>query len=91
VGANLRSSMIKNPRLRVLVCSGYYDLATPHFAADITLSRLDLPPALKKQVWTRYYEGGHMMYHVPAAREQLKRDVEHFLRETLPALTNPDR
>lgn len=84
VGGNLRSSMIKNPHLRVMVCSGYYDLATPHFAADITLSRLDLPPVLRNQVWTRYYEGGHMMYHVPAARVQLKRDVEQFIRAAAP-------
>lgn len=88
VGGNLRSSMIKNPQLRVLVCSGYYDLATPYFAADITLSRLELPPSLKKQLSTRYYEAGHMMYHEPGAREQLKRDVEQFVRESLPAASD---
>lgn len=91
VGANLRSSMIKNPHLRVMVCSGYYDLATPHFAADITLSRLDLPPSLRGQVWTRYYEGGHMMYHVPSVRGQLKRDLEQFVRSTVPLLPGTDR
>src|SRR6185295_8453548 len=43
----LRRAMVRNPDLRVLVTSGYYDLATPYFDAMYTVDHLGLPAALK--------------------------------------------
>ncbi len=34
VGNNLRDAMTQNPHLKLLVCSGRFDLATPYFATD---------------------------------------------------------
>jgi carboxypeptidase C (cathepsin A) len=78
VSGNLRNAMVKNPALKVLVASGWYDLATPYFAADYTVNRLDLPKAARGSITQTYYPGGHMMYHVAAARKQLKEDVAKF-------------
>jgi len=67
VGETLRKAMSMNPQMRVLVASGYFDFATPHFAADFSIDHLGLAPELRKNVSVSYYEAGHMMYvHKPS-------------------------
>jgi carboxypeptidase C (cathepsin A) len=67
VGASLRRAMHANPHMRVYVASGFYDLATPHAAADYTLSHLGLRDALAGNISVNYFEAGHMMYiHHPS-------------------------
>ena len=69
VTESLRRAMTRNPHLKVLVCSGLYDLATPYFAADYTVNHLGLPPQLRRHLRVRTYEAGHMMYiHAPSRR-----------------------
>ncbi len=74
----LRLAMSKNPQLRVLVTSGYYDQATPYFAADYTFSHMGLPPELRNNLQVRYYEAGHMMYIDKDSRAQMKQAVSEF-------------
>lgn len=71
----LRRAMTKNPHLRVLVCSGYYDLATPYFAADYTFSHMGLPRDRRAALEVRYYEAGHMMYIRKESLKKLTADV----------------
>jgi carboxypeptidase C (cathepsin A) len=78
VAETLRSAMSKNPSLRVLVASGYYDLATPFFAADYTLAHLGLPADLRGDIETHYYDAGHMMYVRLPDLAKLRRDVQAF-------------
>ncbi len=67
VGESLRRAMHANPHMRVYVASGLYDLGTPHFAGDYTLSHLGLRPHLEKNIKVSYFESGHMMYiHQPS-------------------------
>jgi carboxypeptidase C (cathepsin A) len=71
---DLRGAMTKNPHLKVLVASGYYDLATPYRAIEHTLAGLALDPVLRKNITIEKYEAGHMMYlHTPSLHK-LKRD-----------------
>src|SRR5262249_46157236 len=42
VGARLRVALSLNPRLKVLVAHGYFDLATPYFASKYVVGRLEL-------------------------------------------------
>jgi carboxypeptidase C (cathepsin A) len=70
----LRNAMSQNPHLRVLVASGYYDLATPYRAVEQTLAGLWLDPTLRKNIAVEYYEAGHMMYLHGASLHKLKRD-----------------
>lgn len=80
VAETLRSAMTKNPFLKVLVCNGYYDMATPYFATEYTFRHMMLDPALRRNVKMTYYESGHMMYiHKPSLR-QLTRDALEFYR-----------
>src|SRR5260370_27765 len=44
VAETLPSAMTQNPFLHVFVAKGYYDLATPFFAADYTFDHLGLDP-----------------------------------------------
>ena len=47
VAETLRRAMTANPHLKVLVASGYYDLATPYFATEYTLNHLGLDASLR--------------------------------------------
>jgi carboxypeptidase C (cathepsin A) len=80
VADNLESAMIKNPHLRVLFASGYFDLATPYFATRYTANRMDLNEPLRANVTHTHYLGGHMMYHDFDALVKLKHDVRAFMQ-----------
>jgi carboxypeptidase C (cathepsin A) len=76
----LRSAFAKNPYMRLFVGCGYYDLATPYFATQYTLSHMGIDPSLRNNVSVHYYEAGHMMYIDQRSLTQLKRDVAAFLQ-----------
>ena len=82
VAETLRSAMTQNPFLHVFVAKGYYDLATPFFAADYTFDHLGLDPALRSHLSGAYYEAGHMMYvHAPSLNK-LKADIAQFIKSS---------
>jgi carboxypeptidase C (cathepsin A) len=75
----LRSALMQNPHLKVLVCSGYEDLATPFLATKYTFNHLDLQDRLQSNVTQTFYHSGHMIYHNPEARKELKANVAKFM------------
>ena len=79
VGETLRKAMSMNPHMRVLVASGYFDFATPHFGADYSLDHLGLAPELRKNITTSYYEAGHMMYVHKPSLEKLASELRRFV------------
>ncbi|MEE9391299.1 MAG: peptidase S10 [Planctomycetota bacterium] len=79
VAETLRKAMTKNPHLKVWVCSGYYDLATPYFAMEYTVSHMMLDPKLRPNIHTTYYESGHMMYIHKPSLEKFNRDYKAFM------------
>ncbi|MCA1619330.1 MAG: peptidase S10 [Acidobacteria bacterium] len=81
----LLSAFNKNPYMRLFVASGYYDLATPYFAAEYTLRHMGLDPALRANVTTTFYEAGHMMYIDQTSLAQLKRDAAAFVQSPAPS------
>jgi carboxypeptidase C (cathepsin A) len=83
VSESLRSAFAKNPHMKLLVAKGYYDLATPYFAVEYTLSHMGLDPSLRRNVRTREYEGGHMMYIDKKELARLHQDVAAFLQESV--------
>jgi carboxypeptidase C (cathepsin A) len=80
----LRSAFAKNPYMKLFVASGFYDLATPYFATEYTLSHMGLEPSVRANVTTAEYEAGHMMYIHAGELARLKRDVSAFLERALP-------
>jgi carboxypeptidase C (cathepsin A) len=75
----LRQAMTKNPYLKVLVMEGYYDLATPYFAANYTFDHLDLPAPYRKNISFATYDSGHMVYLHTESLAKFKRDVAAFV------------
>jgi carboxypeptidase C (cathepsin A) len=80
VAETLRKAMTRNPYLKVFVASGYYDFATPYFAADYTFQHLGLDPSLRGGVSFGYYNAGHMMYIHEGELARFKRDIAAFVR-----------
>jgi len=67
----LSKALRSNPHLRVHVSCGYYDGATPHFAAEHVFAHLRVPQEARDRVEWAYYEAGHMMYvHEPSRIRQ---------------------
>jgi carboxypeptidase C (cathepsin A) len=83
VAESLRQAMTRNPHLKVFVAAGYYDFATPYFAARYTFDRIGLDPTLAGNVRFAYYEAGHMMYIHAPSRAALKADVDSFYAAAL--------
>lgn len=77
---NFRIAMVKNPSLKVFVAGGYYDLVTPYFSQEYSLTHLILPPELQKNIVLKGYESGHMMYLDESSREALFKDLVEFVR-----------
>jgi len=83
VAESLADSLTKNPFLKVHVSCGYYDLATPYFAARHTFNHLGVDPQLLKNITLDYYTAGHMMYLNTPDLEKQKRDLAHFIKSAL--------
>jgi len=80
----LRAAMVKNPYLKVLVMEGYYDLATPFYAADYTIDHLDLSSTYRKNISTATYDSGHMVYIDTNSHAKMKKDLINFMEKSLP-------
>ncbi len=76
---NLRHAMVRNPAMKVMVCSGYFDLATPFLATIYTFDHLGLNPALESNITEKFFLGGHMLYHPATQRARLAADVRAFI------------
>ena len=79
----LRQAIVKNPYLKVLVLEGFYDLATPFFAADYTVDHLNLTPQYRKNISFATYEAGHMVYLPIDGLKKLKSDEAGFMDKSL--------
>ncbi len=79
----LKDAMAKNPYMKVFVASGYYDMATPYFAAEYTVSAMNLDPQLRKNFSFAYYEAGHMMYIEKKSLQKLKDDISVFIQNSV--------
>jgi carboxypeptidase C (cathepsin A) len=62
VAPDLAQAMTKNPHLKVLLAGGYYDFATPFFAAEYTLQHLNVAPAISWNISYAFFQSGHMVY-----------------------------
>ncbi len=82
VAPDLAEAMKTNPRLKVMVNGGYYDLATPFFAAQYEDKHLPIPQSLAKNIEYDWYESGHMVYVRDECVKQLHDRVAAFMTST---------
>lgn len=69
-------AMSKNPFLKIWVLCGYYDGATPFYAAEWVYNHVFLHDELMKNLSFTYYPSGHMVYVDEEAFGQLRQDAE---------------
>jgi carboxypeptidase C (cathepsin A) len=89
VSTTLRRAIVKMPKLKVMVASGYYDLATPFAVAEYSVNQMPLGKDLRANITQKYYEGGHMMYLNRSALAQLKTDLREFYTQAAAPTTQP--
>jgi len=78
VGPWISRAMRQNSDLEVLVAQGYYDLATPFFAAELMFNQ---PGFVQDRVTFTYYEAGHMMYIHEPSLETFTQDVREMIAD----------
>jgi carboxypeptidase C (cathepsin A) len=76
---DLSVAMKYNPRLKVMVNAGYYDLATPFFQGVYEMRHLLIPPQLEGNIEFRFYDSGHMVYAHPDSLRELHANVARFI------------
>jgi carboxypeptidase C (cathepsin A) len=82
VATDLAEALKTNPRLKIMVNGGYYDLATPFFAAQYEEKHLPIPQSLAKNIEYDWYESGHMVYVNDESLKQLHDRVADFIQRT---------
>lgn len=82
-GGQMQSAMTQNQHLRVFLALGYYDLATPFYAAEYTMDHLGSNPTVRDRIVSAYYEAGHMMYIHNKSRLKLRQDLVRFIQESI--------
>jgi len=80
---SLKTAMGKNPYMKVFIASGYYDMATPYWATEYTIKKMNLDASIRKNFSFGYYEAGHMMYIDIRELANLKKDVSKFIQGAL--------
>lgn len=83
VAETLRGAMMKNPHLKLLVANGIYDMATPFYATEYTVSHLGLRNNVEKNITMTYYDAGHMMYTHKPSLKKLSADLKKFLKSAI--------
>jgi carboxypeptidase C (cathepsin A) len=71
-----------NPKMKVFLGGGYYDLATPYYEGYYEMHHLAIPDKLQSNISYHYYEAGHMVYVNPQVLAKFHDDVAAFVKET---------
>lgn len=79
---DLAVAMKQNPNLKVQLHGGYYDLATPYFAAVYELRQLPIQSALQGNIEMHFYTSGHMVYAHEPDLKALHANVAAFIEKT---------
>ena len=82
VMADLAVAMKYNPKLKVLLNGGYFDLATPFYEGVYEMQHLPIPADLHKNIEFRFYESGHMVYAHEASLKAIHDNVAAFIRDS---------
>jgi carboxypeptidase C (cathepsin A) len=83
VSTALARAMSENPRLKVWVMCGYYDLAISYFSTQYTLDHMHLEPAIRQNLTVTKYDSGHMIYTDQIAIKAMRDDFGKFLNSAL--------
>jgi len=77
--SQLRQILALDPKLKLLVGHGLFDLATPYFGSKIWLDQLPAY-ASSDRVKLEVYPGGHMFYSRDASRQAFRSEAEALMK-----------
>jgi carboxypeptidase C (cathepsin A) len=77
--ADLAAAMTFNPGLKVMLNSGYFDVATPFFQGSYELKHLPMSADLQKNITMFRYPSGHKIFVDPASLDALHKNLSHFI------------
>ena len=77
--SQLRQILALDPKLKLLVGHGLFDLATPYFGSKIVLDQLPAY-ASPERVKLVVYTGGHMFYSRDTARQAFRSEAETLMK-----------
>lgn len=77
--SQLRQILALDPKLKLLVAHGLFDLATPYFGSKILLDQLPAY-ASPERVKLAVYPGGHMFYSRDGSRQAFRSEVEALIK-----------
>lgn len=81
---DLAAAIRTNPKLHVMLCSGYFDLSTLFFAGEYEMNHLNLPQDLKGNIDIKHFQTGHMVY----VNEKALHDLHDYFAAFVTANSN---
>jgi len=82
VMGDLAFTMKSNPKMKVMLAGGYFDLATPFFEGIYEMHHLPMPDKLQANISYHYYRSGHMIYVNEDVLKEFHADVAAFIKGT---------
>ena len=77
----LRRAIVMQPSLKAFVAAGWYDSLNSCAGHEYLVKQLE--PELRRNITAKSYDGGHMIYESPSARQQLRKDINKFIQDTV--------
>jgi carboxypeptidase C (cathepsin A) len=77
---DLAMAMKSNPKLKIMLMGGYFDLGCTFFAAQYEDKHLQIPASLDSNISYHFFETGHMVYVTTSALKELHQDTADFIR-----------
>ena len=74
----IRDSLTKNGKMKIWVMCGYYDGATPFFAAENVYNHVFIDESRQDNISFTYYPAGHMFYLDKSSFEQFREYAEKW-------------
>ena len=78
---DLADAMKQNPKMKVLLMGGYFDLGTLYFGAEYELKHLPISPALQQNISYKFFPTGHMVYVNEESLKGLHDRTAQFIRD----------
>lgn len=82
VMSDLASAMKHNPRLKVMLMGGYFDLGTLYFGSVYEMKHLPMPASLEDNISYHFFPTGHMVYINEEGLKGMHEYASAFIRST---------
>lgn len=79
---DLANAMKHNPKLKIMLMGGYYDLGCTFFGATYEDKHLQIPESLESNISYHFFQTGHMVYVTESALKEMHQYTADFIRST---------